>query len=103
MASGDLLHGSIMPKTDCYGKGMLRPSSNSGLKMASYDDDDEWSDQIFIYDDERIKLGWQSLKTSLDLEQTQTNVPLPEVVGSFEVASSCKSYQQPIIFDYSLY
>ena len=28
MTSGDLLHGSGMPKTDCHGKEKLRPSPN---------------------------------------------------------------------------
>ena len=28
MTSGDVLHGSRMPKTDSHEKGMLRPSSN---------------------------------------------------------------------------
>ena len=31
MTSGDLLHESRMPKTDCHGKGMLRPSSNKWI------------------------------------------------------------------------
>ena len=31
MTSGDLLHGSGMRKTDCYGKGMLRPSSDKWI------------------------------------------------------------------------
>ena len=31
MTSGDLLHGSSMPKTDYYGKTMQRPSSNKWI------------------------------------------------------------------------
>ena len=31
MTSGDLLHESRMPKTDCHGKGMLRPSFNKWI------------------------------------------------------------------------
>ena len=32
MTSGDLLHGSRMSKTDCHGKGMLRPSFNKWIE-----------------------------------------------------------------------
>ena len=31
MTSGDMLHGSGMPKTDCHRKGMLRRSSNKWI------------------------------------------------------------------------
>ena len=31
MTTGDLLNGGRMPKTDCHGKGMLRPSSNKWI------------------------------------------------------------------------
>ena len=31
MTSGDLLHGSRIPKADCHEEGMLRPSSNKWI------------------------------------------------------------------------
>ena len=33
MTSGDLLHENRMPKTDCDGKKMLRPSANKWIEM----------------------------------------------------------------------
>ena len=39
MTSGDLFHGSRMPKTACCGETMLRPSYNKWI--AYYDDNDD--------------------------------------------------------------
>ena len=41
MPSGDLLHGSRMPKTDFHGEAILRLHPTSGLIIVQHDDDDE--------------------------------------------------------------